>query len=174
MTLTTHALVGAAAASIFPHHPYMAFTAAFASHLAIDALPHWDYQAWLRSVERDMLDPLLTDMRWGRDLWRDVAIIGTDALLGTILAVLVFGWWFGLSVPIALVGAWAGVFPDFLMFAYYKLRTVWLGKLLEPLQQLHIRLQMGKHRYGWGAVKGLFMQSLVVVVAVWAAYLAHF
>jgi hypothetical protein len=174
MTLTTHALVGAAAASIFPHHPYMAFTAAFASHLAIDSMPHWDYQAWLRSTERDMLDPLKNDMRWGRDLWHDVAVIGADAIIGTLLAVLVFGWWWGLSVPIALVGAWAGVLPDFLQFVYYKTRTVWIGALLLPLQQLHLRLQMAKHRYGWGAVKGLFMQSLVVGVALWAAYLAHF
>jgi hypothetical protein len=152
----------------------MAFTAAFASHLAIDALPHWDYQAWLRSTERDMLDPLKNDMRWGRDLWHDVAVIGADAIIGTLLAVLIFGWWWGLSVPIALVGAWAGVLPDFLQFAYYKTRTIWVGALLLPLQQLHLRLQMAKHRYGWGAVKGLFMQSLVVGVALWAAYLAHF
>lgn len=174
MTLTTHALVGAAAASLFPTHPYAAFTAGFLSHLAIDAIPHWDYQVWLRSVERDMFDPLKNDMRWGRDFWHDLAIIAADAIIGTILAVLVFGWWFGLSIPIALVGAWAGILPDFLQFAYFKLRTVWLGAMLLPLQQLHQRLQMGKHRYGWGAVKGLFLQFLVVAFAVWTAYLAHF
>jgi len=174
MTLTTHALVGAAAASIFPHHPYMAFTAAFASRLAIDTIPHWDYVGWLRSVERDMFDPLKTDMRWGRDLWHDLAIIAADAILGTVLAVLVFGWWMGLSVPIALVGAWAAMFPDVLQFVYYKTRTIWVGALIHPLQALHQRLQMAKHRYRWGVVKGLGMQLIVVVLAVWTAYLAHF
>ena len=85
MTLTTHALVGAAAASLFPEHPYLAFAAGFASHFAIDALPHWDYADYLRSMEWDPAQHLHTDMRLGKDFLRDLALIGADALLGFVL-----------------------------------------------------------------------------------------
>jgi hypothetical protein len=43
MILSTHAVVGGAIASLFPSHPVLVAVAAFASHFAIDAIPHWDY-----------------------------------------------------------------------------------------------------------------------------------
>jgi hypothetical protein len=43
LTLTTHAIVGAAIASVIPAHPFFAIAAAFASHFLLDAIPHWDY-----------------------------------------------------------------------------------------------------------------------------------
>ena len=43
MILTTHAIVGAALASFLPSHPIAAFVAGFASHFALDAIPHVDY-----------------------------------------------------------------------------------------------------------------------------------
>jgi len=171
MTLTTHALVGAAAASIFPHHPYVAFAAGFASHLAIDSIPHWDYARWLTSVDKDPGNPLNNDMRWGWGFAHDLAIIATDAVLGTILAVVLLGW-AGVSVPIALVGAWAGVLPDFLQFVFYKTRGTLLGFVLMPLQELHIRLQMGKHRNWWPLWQGLGSQLVLVGVVVGLAALA--
>ena len=85
MTLTTHAVVGAAAASLFPEHPYLAFAAGFASHFAIDALPHWEYGHYLRSMQWDPAQGMHTDMRLGKDFVRDLAIIAGDALLGFVL-----------------------------------------------------------------------------------------
>jgi hypothetical protein len=43
MILSTHAIVGAALASLMPSHPIAAFAAGFASHFVIDSTPHWDY-----------------------------------------------------------------------------------------------------------------------------------
>jgi hypothetical protein len=57
MTLTTHALLGAAAASLFPASPALAFAAGFASHFAADALPHWDYKILSKKENKeDKLD----------------------------------------------------------------------------------------------------------------------
>jgi hypothetical protein len=43
MILSTHAIVGGAIASLFPSHLVLVVAAGFASHFAIDAIPHWDY-----------------------------------------------------------------------------------------------------------------------------------
>src|SRR6266700_2786307 len=50
MILSTHAIVGAALASFLPSHPAAAFVAGFASHFALDAIPHVDYPIKSRSV----------------------------------------------------------------------------------------------------------------------------
>jgi hypothetical protein len=50
MILTTHAIVGAARASFMPSHPAAAFVVGFASHFALDAIPHVDYPIKSRSV----------------------------------------------------------------------------------------------------------------------------
>src|SRR3989344_1852055 len=164
MTLTTHALVGAAAASFFPEQPYLAFAAGFASHFAIDAIPHWDYDVWLRSfVNKE--NKLLTDMRWGRDFWHDLAVIGADALLGFVLTFFVAGI-LGISQEIALVGAGAGIYPDVLQFIYYKARKHWFGAMMfEPLQRFHMWVQW-KELKNLHPALGIGMQVLLVVVLV--------
>jgi hypothetical protein len=43
MTLTTHAIVGGALASLFQTQPIAAIAVGVASHFAIDAIPHWVY-----------------------------------------------------------------------------------------------------------------------------------
>jgi hypothetical protein len=48
MNLSTHAIVGGAIASLMPSHPMLVAVAGFASHIAIDTIPHWDYR--LRSI----------------------------------------------------------------------------------------------------------------------------
>jgi hypothetical protein len=48
MILSTHAIVGGAVASLLPSHPMPVAALGFASHFAIDAIPHWDYP--LRSI----------------------------------------------------------------------------------------------------------------------------
>src|SRR3990167_10759510 len=161
MTLTTHALVGAAAASLFPEHPYLAFAAGFASHFAIDALPHWDYGEYLRSFSEKPGEPLSADMRMGKDFHRDLAIIGADALLGFVLT-FVAAWILKISPEIALVGAGASIYPDLLQFVYYKIRKTTLEPMLHDLQTFHVWLQKGKERTEWGWQKGLGMQALLV------------
>lgn len=165
MTLTTHALVGAAAASLFPSQPVLAFTAGFMSHFAIDALPHWDYR--ILSKEQEEENRLNDNMDTKSPLFLyDLVRIGSDALLGTVLAVGIFSvllfnvpWW------LALLGAWAGILPDPLQFVFYKLRP----KVMEPLQRFHIWVQKGKSIHP-GAPIGLLLQAGLVVLIVGALY----
>jgi hypothetical protein len=152
MTLTTLALVGAAAASFFPEHPYVAFAAGFASHFALDAMPHWDYT--LRSVVKLPGNKLATAMRWGRDFWYDLARIGADALLGLVLT-FVLASILHIRPEVALVGAGAGLYPDLLQFVYWKTHSAFL----EPLQQYHVNLQ--KNIYPHWSV-GMAYQAIVV------------
>ena len=55
MTLATHAVVGAAAASLIPTHPFLGFIAGFVSHFAIDAIPHWEYSLASAKIDKDNL-----------------------------------------------------------------------------------------------------------------------
>ncbi|MDH2406583.1 hypothetical protein QCM77_43035 [Bradyrhizobium sp. SSUT18] len=79
MILSTHAVVGGAIASLFPSHPVLVAVAAFASHFAIDAIPHWDYP--LRAM---MLKPGANNRRLLADprLFLDLTLIGLDACAG--------------------------------------------------------------------------------------------
>lgn len=161
MTLTTHALVGAAAASFFPEHPYLAFAAGFASHFAIDALPHWDYGEYLRSFSQKHSEPLSADMRMGKDFYRDLAIITGDALLGFVLT-FVAAWILKVSPEIALVGAGAGLYPDLLQFVYFKIKKTRFGPAMANLQLFHAWVQKHRERTEWGWSKGLGMQALLI------------
>jgi len=160
MTLTTHAVVGAAAASLFPSQPVLAFAAGFVSHLAIDALPHWDYSILSKQQETNRLNDDINVHN--KKFFFDLARIGSDALLGTILAVLIFSFWlFDLPIWFVVLGAWAGILPDPLQFVYWKTRS----KLLLPLQRFHIWIQKGKS-IAPPPLLGLFYQLLLVVTLV--------
>ncbi len=160
MTLTTHALVGAAAAQLFPSYPYVAFVAAFASHFAIDALPHWDYT--ILSSEKDLRNPLNNDMRLGKLFFIDLLRIGSDALLGIVLSVIIFAYGiFHAPLVIVLIGALGGIVPDPLQFVYFKTHTI----LLEALQRFHIWIQKGKTLRVHPAF-GIFLQVTLVLAVV--------
>ncbi|MES2006504.1 MAG: hypothetical protein V4436_00180 [Patescibacteria group bacterium] len=157
MTLTTHAIVGAAAASLFPNQPLLAFAAGFASHFAIDALPHWDYRILSKVQKEDRLtDEFATT---GPLFLLDLLRIGSDALLGLVLAVWIFSFWlFDLPVWFVALGACAGILPDPLQFVYYKFHIT----LLRPLQRFHIWIQKGRSIYPHMAA-GIFYQLIMVV-----------
>ncbi|HVS79752.1 MAG TPA: hypothetical protein VHF05_02125 [Candidatus Paceibacterota bacterium] len=159
MTLTTHALVGAAAASLFPNHPVAAFVAGFASHLAIDSIPHWDYTILSMEQKRDA--PLQNDMNFGKLFAIDLLRIGFDCLLGLVFSVVIFSFFLGLVSPeVALIGAVAGILPDPLQFAYMKTRS----RILLPLQRFHLWLQKGK-QLSISPLKGISFQLAIVVAA---------
>lgn len=160
MTLTTHALVGAAAASMFPQQPLVAFAAGFASHFAIDALPHWDYK--ILSINKETNHTLEADMQIGKYFLLDLVRIGSDAFLGLLVSVAVFSLWiFQVPMFIVLLGACAGIVPDPLQFLYFKSRL----KILEPLQRFHIWIQEGKSIYP-PALLGIAYQAALVLVII--------
>ena len=74
MILSTHAVVGAALASLMPSHPIAAFVAGVASHFVIDSTPHWDYPLKSISLGRGARnDGLFTAAHI-----RDLAVLGFD------------------------------------------------------------------------------------------------
>jgi hypothetical protein len=115
MILTTHAIVGGALASLFPTHPIVAVAAGFASHFAIDAIPHWDYPLQSISVARGHRNHLK---------WQDAALIALDACLGLALAVGLFSA--HAPVVVIMLGAIAGMLPDPLqLFTVSTLMSRW-------------------------------------------------
>jgi hypothetical protein len=76
MILSTHAIVGGAIAGLFPSHPVLVAAAAFASHFAIDAIPHWDYPLHAISVRPAAGSRAL---KLDRRLWGDLSVIALDA-----------------------------------------------------------------------------------------------
>jgi hypothetical protein len=81
LTLTTHAIVGAAIACVMPAHPYLAISSAFASHFLLDAIPHWDYP-----IRSDAVKPgICAAIKFDGAMLADVLAISADALLGLSL-----------------------------------------------------------------------------------------
>jgi hypothetical protein len=160
MTLTTHAIVGAAAASLFPTQPVLAFVAGFASHLAADAIPHWDYHP--QSMIKNKTNPLANDMIIGKDFFDDFVQIAGDSFVGLALSVLIFNaWLFHIPLLIVVIGVVAGILPDPLQFVYYKTHS----KILEPLQRFHVWIQQ-KSPIAVPAWVGIGLQCALVVVLI--------
>ena len=127
MILSTHAAVGAALASFMPSNPGAAFLIGFASHFALDAIPHWDYP-----IRSPSVNPKIgARMAFDRALLQDALTIGSDGLAGIILVLYLFGWSAGLW-PIFL-GAIGAMLPDPLQF----LRTRMPYEPLRSLQRFH-------------------------------------
>ena len=127
MTLTTHAIAGAAVATIFPEHPVAGFFAGFASHFLLDAIPHWNFIP--SSIQnRDDIDKV--SMPFTTQFFKEMVFVAFDFVLGFAVAFALFG-----RAPHALVaalaGAVGGTLPDALHFAYYKIK-------IEPLRSIEI------------------------------------
>ena len=88
MTLTTHGIVGAAAARAFGWHPLAAFLAAMASHYLLDAIPHWHYH--LRSERRDPSNYLNNDIVVDKSFAFDFLKLAFDGCLGFFLSFAIF------------------------------------------------------------------------------------
>ncbi len=137
MTLTTHAIVGAAAASLVPSQPVLGFVLGFASHFAIDSIPHWAEGKLLRAVDKDTRNPLGAKVHSGKDLIHDVLFVGTDSLLGFVGAVCILFVLFHVPLYIVLLGAFAGQMPDGLQFLYFTFHP----RFMDGLQSFHSRIQ---------------------------------
>ena len=124
MILSTHAIVGAALASVLPANPALVFVAGVVSHFAIDAIPHWDYPLRGFSVSKDAGAPL----RFSRALVRDCLLIALDACVGLALALAFFG-----PTGMILLGAVSAMLPDPLQFVY----RIYPHQPLRTLQRFH-------------------------------------
>ena len=138
MTLPTHAIVGAAAASLFPQAPIVAFIAGFVSHLVIDAIPHWNEGRMLRSLRVDANDPLNADMELGKSFLLDLIYLGSESAIGLAVGIGIFCFWlFHVSPIVILLGVIGGLLPDALHFVYFKTHS----RVLKPFESFHSRIQ---------------------------------
>ena len=154
MTLTTHAIVGAAIVSIFSARPEIGIPLAFASHFVMDAIPHWSY-----SVLSDSMNPSGSGkMVFDKLFMLDVLRIGTDAVLGIALSIFFFANMHD-YVLIAL-GAMTAILPDALQFVYSKFKH----QPLIALQKFHVWVHMG-HKID-NPVIGIFSQILIITFVV--------
>jgi len=128
MILSTHAIVGGAIASLFPSHPALVVAAGFASHFAIDAIPHWDYPLQALSVRPAAGGAALN---LDRGLWIDLILIALDACAGLALAI----WLFATPATIGaiLLGAVAAMVPDPLQVVH----ALYPREPLKSLQRFH-------------------------------------
>ncbi len=136
MVLGTHAVVGGILGAVSRANPVLSFCIGFISHFLLDAIPHWDYKLY-SSTKQKAEDPLDGDMVLGKGFVRDLISIGLDISIGIV--VLAFLFWNGYLGSEGLRnsiiwGAIGGVVPDFLQFAYMKIRR----QPLISLQRFHI------------------------------------
>src|SRR6266478_1396934 len=126
--LSTHAIVGAAIASLVPNHPALAFASGMASHFAIDAIPHWDYPLRAISVKPNTN----AGLRLSWFLCRDLGLIALDACVGLAVAVWLY------ATPVAeisvLLGALGAMLPDPLQVAH----RICPLEPLRTLQRFHV------------------------------------
>lgn len=158
MILATHAIVGAAAGRLF-NNPLLSFTAGFASHFVIDAIPHSEYK--LSSKVNDPHDYLVDDMVMDHRFVGDIIKIGLDCIGGFILALFIFqgGLGYNAATISILAGALGGVFPDFLQFAYFKFKH----QPLISIQKFHHFVHTKKRLQG---AVSIISQIGVAVVAI--------
>jgi hypothetical protein len=154
LTLTTHAIVGGAIVSLMPVHPLLGVCMAFASHFLLDAIPHWDYP--IRSAS--MNPEIAGSMKYDRALFADMVTIGADALLGIVLALILFAT--QRIIILVLLGACAGILPDALQFAYMRFPRQPLASLQRFHQWSHTSHKLSK------PLLGVLSQSTFVVAFV--------
>ncbi len=165
MSLATHALVGVAAARLFPQRPVTAFTVAFASHFLLDAIPHWDYP--LGSYRSGPNNGMGADMVLGRAFFVDLLHIGTDAFLGVLLCAAVFWPVPGPRLDAFILGVTGGMLPDALQFVYLKFKH----QPFTALQRFHLWAHHPRRVLEGRWVVGVALQSLAAAVAIGASFL---
>lgn len=157
MVLATHAVVGATVASFFPNNPILAFVFAFISHLLLDTIPHWEYEIF--SLKKDPDNGLNNDMILGKKFIIDLIRIGTDALIGLAISLILFLYIsHQTTLSIILIGVIAGILPDPLQFVYMKTKH----KALHPLQKFHHKIHGKKLEIH--PIIGASLQIMIVVI----------
>ena len=153
MILSTHAVIGAAIVSAMPTHPVIGIVFAFGSHFVLDMIPHWDYKLYSNSINPNVGGK----MKFNKHLVFDFFRIGGDAVIGIVVAYFLF------RTPVHpivwFLGASAAVLPDFLQFAYLKLKSKPLTHLQNFHQWIHSRIRITNPYIG--------IPFQIVIVTIW-------
>jgi len=169
MTLATHAVVGAATATLFPSHPITAFFAGFFSHFLFDAIPHWDYKIFSCYANPNVAmcvnfkgSKSSSQIKPNKLFWLDLIRIGCDAFIGVAI-VLLFLQPHGRMQWLTIgVGAFGAMLPDFLQFVYMRFPH----QPLIALQKFHINLMHAKSDLNRRPFIGIISQIAVMICAI--------
>jgi hypothetical protein len=164
MILTTHAITGAALASLTPNEPLVGFSVGFLSHFLLDTIPHWDYYYTFASLKKDKNNPMNDDMLINKDFVKDILKVGLDATVGLLLAYLIFGFYMKYSILIISCGAIGAMMPDGLTFIHMK----WRHEPLTSLQRFHNWVH-SKIILNDKPVIGILSQIILICIVVWWA-----
>lgn len=167
MVLSTHAVVGAAVASLFPGNLPLAFGLAVVSHYAADAIPHRDYR--LKSHVSDKNNKLNDSLVISKDSLGDILKISFDFTLGVALAVLIYFFIHPVGLPVIICGIVGGVLPDGLQFVYAINRS----KFMSYVQRWHnfTHYNHGQEDLKVSPLVGFSLQALVATAVVYVTYL---
>ncbi len=160
MTLATHMVVGAAAASVFTNHPVEAFVVGWASHYVMDAIVHWDYPLSITGGTEQV--PLNIKQAPIKLIAFDVGKVLLDVAIGGLILGLL-AWRLHLNfdnIWILFAGAIGGTIPDFLQFLY----GVFKVKILALLQRFH-GFMHAKRGLREKPIYGIFLQLFIIAVA---------
>ena len=158
MTLATHAITGAAIATLMPTHPVAAFAAGFASHFVIDAIPHYDYPIFSESIHPKKKDSAI---RLDRKLSIDAIDFSVDAVIG--IAVAIYFFVSPTSLITILAGAIGGILPDPLQVVAKKFPYEPLRSLQRFHQWIHTSYRLRESKQ---LVLGVVSQLLFIVLVI--------
>ena len=139
MTLTTHIIVAGAVAAPFLHNPPLAFAVGLASHYAMDAIPHWDWE--LGSLPQN--DPRTKGTKkvvvvQHNKIVRDLLRVTLDISIGLLVLFVIGVLGKGISSPAIFYGlgaaAFGGILPDALQFVYF---IAWRRQPMTAIQWFH-------------------------------------
>ncbi len=118
MTLTPHAIVGAAIANLIPNEPVLCFALAFTSHYVLDLVPHKDYD--INSFMNKETTTVISIFKSTDAAFKFLLII-FEAILAIFLCFLLFvrDERSAIATLLGIVGAWL---PDFFQLIYYKFK----------------------------------------------------
>ena len=160
MTLSVHAVAGAAVSLAFRNNPAIALLAAFFSHFLLDAFPHWHYRILSKSA--DDLSPFGKKLDFGPGFLKDIFRAGVDFGLGLVVSLAVSGIFFPENLWLVFLAVIAGALPDALQVAYYRFTD---SKPLYYLQWLHEKIH-SERRLDNEMVKGMTQQAIISAVFV--------
>ena len=167
MTLTTHAVVGAAISSALRLNPGAALLAGFMSHFLLDRLPHWDYK--LDSAKIDEKNPLNDDIPVNKKAIRDWVKISFDILLGPCLVLIFFMSNGQTDWESLLAGAFGGMLPDGLKFIFMKFRREPLKLFYRFHHLMHSSLKT-KDVF-WGPCLQAIILLLALILGNWSFFI---
>ncbi len=160
MTLSVHAIAGTAAAIAFRNNPVVALLAAFLSHFALDAIPHWHYR--ILSKSKDDSSPFGEKLDFGRSFLKDIFRTGIDFGLGSVVSLAISEVFYPENLWLVFLATFAGVLPDAIQVLYYRFKNF---KPFYWFQWLHEKIH-SKKRLDNEPVKGITQQIILSAVII--------